>query len=56
MKKRFIRWLLPIVAIVAIAMIATLNVPLIMAHAAPTTDHQIVSPAAGVTPDSFWHG
>ncbi len=55
MKERLIRWLLPIIAIVAIATVATLSAPLITAHAASTTGHQTHISTGYITPYSVWH-
>ncbi len=55
MQKRFIRWLLPIIAVVAIATGAILNAALITAHAAPTPSYQTPISTGHITPYSFWH-
>ena len=61
MKKRLIRWIIPLVAILVIATVMVLNISLSMAHAASTTTSHhtyVVSPAkpGGIVPDSVWHG
>lgn len=56
MKKRFIRWILPIIAVVALAIAVTLSAPHMMAHAASTTSHQMPISTGHITPYSFWHG
>lgn len=53
MKKPLIRWLLPLIAILAIITVMALNISLGMAHAA--SPQHIVSPG-GITIDSFWRG
>lgn len=53
MKKRLLRWLLPLIAIVAITTVMMLGVSLSMAHA--TSQQHIASPGS-ITVDSFWRG
>ncbi|HYU76223.1 MAG TPA: hypothetical protein VEL31_26420 [Ktedonobacteraceae bacterium] len=60
MAKRFIRWILPLLVVMTIAMAFAITT-LSQAHAAsPTTKPSYTTPAqstpAGLTPDAYWHG
>jgi len=55
MKKRCIRWILPLIAVVALAITATLSAPHMMAHAASTISHQMPISTGHIIPYSFWH-
>jgi hypothetical protein len=54
MFKRFIRWILPLVVLVLIAMYFVLS-PVLATHATPPTTPSHITAPHVPAPDAFWH-
>ncbi|GCE11518.1 hypothetical protein [Tengunoibacter tsumagoiensis] len=55
MRKQYLRWLLPIIALLVIATVIVLS-PLVNSHAAGTTSPSVTPTSTPhVTPDVQWH-